>query len=324
MSERPPINTIVHGDTLSVLRTLPDNYIQCCVSSPPYFGLRSYLPDGHPDKHLEIGLEETPTEYIEKLVQVFREVRRVLKNNGVCWLNLGDCYAGSGKGGGGSYALDKMTYAEGLAVPLTSGFKSKDLMMIPARVAIALCADGWYLRQDCIWNKTNAMPESVTDRPTTAHEHIFLLAKNERYFYDADAIAEIALQKRGIPRATPQHKRAHLQSLKTSTLGTHQGYEQKNARSVWMVPTQAFSEAHFAVMPPKLVEPCILAGSRPGDIVLDPFMGSGTVAMVALQHNRNYLGIELNSDYIALAQKRIAVIQPNLWSANMESDGGAA
>ncbi len=409
MSGNNPVNTILQGDTLSVLRTLPDNYIQTCVTSPPYYGLRSYLPDGHPDKHLEIGLEETPAEYIEKLVQVFREVRRVLRPDGICWINLGDSFAGSW----GNYAprgikgmqreqteegkrWERRAYSDTQFLPPTAkvpGFKPKSLMMIPSRVAIALCTDGWILRQDCIWNKLNAMPESVTDRPTTAHEHIFLLTKNERYFYDAQAIAEPAVRPGDIQtfggtkgrNYTPSESDPNYRYGKEQWGRTIECGSVRNKRSVWMVASQGYPDAHFATMPPKLVEPCILAGTSPRTcehcgtpwqriivptghinkretahaphsnptktdstgwahtkrvtdqwqpnckcpnntgggkgIVLDPFIGSGTVAMVALQHNRNYLGIELNPDYIDLAKKRIAIIQPNLWS--VESDGVA-
>lgn len=385
MSDMPPINTIVHGDTLSVLRNLPDNYVQCVVTSPPYYGLRSYLPDGHADKHLEIGLEETPQEYTEKLVLVFREVRRILRPDGICWINLGDSFAGGGSGGAsdkstlkndGRKEIGARNYEQQLNITSfvrkpSVGFKSKDLLMIPARVAIALQEDGWILRQDCIWHKPTAMPESVTDRPTSAHEHLFLLAKSERYFYDAKSIAEPAVSG---------HSSGNDKEWEETS--------ERNKRSVWTVNTQPYPEAHFATMPPKLVEPCILAGTSPvvcehcgapwqriivptghinkrepahaphstptkvdstgwahtkratdqwqpnckcpnntgggKSIVLDPFCGAGTTPLVALQHNRNYLGIELNPDYIALAQKRIAIIQPNLWSIPMESDGSVA
>lgn len=396
MSDIPPINTIVHGDSLSVLKTLPSNYVQCVVTSPPYYALRDYGVEG------QIGLEETPAEYIGKLVQVFREVRRVLREDGVLWLNIGDSYAGGRCGRYDSGENGKFSGPE-IATKcntIPGGFKPKNLLMIPARVAIALQDDGWILRQDCIWHKPTAMPESVTDRPTTAHEHLFLLAKSERYFYDADAIREPLRPKTFTTFGTKHRAQGNdgLGLVKSDNWGRTVVERQPrltldgeiagaNKRSVWTVASQPYSEAHFATMPPKLVEPCILAGTSPAVcehcgtpwqrviiptghinkrepahaphsaptktdstgwahtkratdqwqptckcpnntgggkcIVLDPFMGSGTVAMVVLQHNRNYLGIELNSDYIALAQKRIAIIQPNLWST-MESDGSVA
>jgi DNA modification methylase len=186
------------------------------------------------------------------------------------------------------------------------GLKPKDLVGIPWRVAFALQADGWWLRSDIIWHKPNPMPESVTDRPTKAHEYVFLLTKGERYQYDADAIAEKATQPTGAPRLTAQHKRGVLQDLTASTLGSNQGAETRNARSVWTVATQPFSGAHFATMPPELVRRCILAGSRPGDTVLDPFNGAGTTGLVAQEHGREYVGIELNEEYIAISERRLA------------------
>jgi DNA modification methylase len=317
-------NTILHGDALTRLRELPDCSVQCCVTSPPYFGLRDYGIEG------QIGLEASPQDYITKLVAVFAEVRRVLKNDGTLWLNLGDSYASQGESGL-NVTQRSDTFHGGKADArrrkrtLPIGFKSKDLMMIPARVAIAVCADGWYLRQDVIWHKPTAMPESVVDRPTTAHEHIFLLAKSPRYYYDNEAIMEKREQRNfptweqrkeaGEPlrRGDPAHS-GHTTHF--AGLGAHPNG--RNKRSVWTINTSAYPEAHFATMPPKLIEPCILAGSRPGDIVLDPFMGAGTVALVALQHGRQYIGIELNADYITLAQKRIATIQPTLWDQLFE------
>jgi DNA modification methylase len=311
-------NIILHGDALAMLKTLPDRYVQCVVTSPPYYGLRDYGVSE------QIGLEETPQAYIEKLVSVFREVRRVLKDDGVLWLNIGDSYA-SQAGPQVDQSHTSRTGAQNGAwsgksrrVPI--GLKNKDLMMIPARVAIALQEDGWWLRSDCIWYKPTAMPESVLDRPTTAHEHIFLLAKNEHYHYDADSIREPHVTESNIRDRAKEGVWASGALLTPIGKGMREwnSPQGRNKRTVWTVAAQPYPEAHFATMPPKLVEPCILAGSRAGDIVLDPFMGAGTVALVALQYQRQYLGIELNADYIQLANERIAVVQPRLWTAESE------
>lgn len=323
---------LYNGDCLSVLRTLPANSVQCVVTSPPYWGLRDYGVDG------QIGLESTPDEYVARMVAVFSEVRRVLREDGTCWLNLGDSYAGSGPSGAsyqsettkrregqatdGVFRISKtlaargLTYAEKKPVP-PAGLKPKDLVGIPWRVAFALQADGWWLRQDIIWHKPNPMPESVTDRCTKAHEYIFLLTKSARYFYDAEAVMEDA-----ITNAKSKHwtEREYDQSF----LGTKQkngvkgrpigvaGYSvpgKRNRRSVWSIATQPFSGAHFAVFPPALVEPCVLAGSAENSIVLDPFSGSGTCGLVAIQHGRRYVGIELNPDYFAMSRQRIEAAQ---------------
>lgn len=312
------MNTILQGDALVMLKSLPDNIVQCCVTSPPYYGLRDYGING------QIGLEETPKEYIQKLVDVFREVRRVLKPDGTLWLNLGDSYA-SQAGPQVDDSLDTEGRQKGAwngkSRRPASGFKPKDLMMIPARVAIALQDDGWYLRSDIIWSKPNPMPESVTDRPTKAHEYVFLLSKSERYFYDIDAIREMHMSEQRLNGREPNFA-PHRWIPDGDTFGNHNrsggdgvGYHPsgRNKRSVWTVATHPYPEAHFATMPPKLVEPCILAGSASGDIVLDPFCGAGTVPLVALQHHRRYVGIELNPEYIKLIEKRIAVVQPTLF-----------
>ncbi len=307
-------NTILQGDALAMLATLPDNYVQTCITSPPYYGLRDYGIDG------QIGLENTPEAYMAKLVEVFREVRRVLRPDGTLWVNIGDSYAGGNRGGQSAEMLSKNwhpTYPPG-NVP--SGYKPKDLLMIPAQLALALRADGWYLRSDIIWHKPNCMPESVEDRPTTAHEHIFLLAKNERYYYDADAIAEyaghagkiVSLGEKSFGKR--QADGAGITPSGNGLADTFTVGNTRNKRSVWAIPTMPYSAAHFATFPPKLIEPCILAGSRPGDVVLDPFMGAGTVALVSIRHGRDWLGVELNPEYIKLAEKRIAYVQQNLWS----------
>jgi DNA modification methylase len=317
-------DSILTGDALTILRTLPSESVQCCVTSPPYYGLRDYGIDG------QIGLEETPDEYIAKLVEAFREVRRVLKNDGVLWLNIGDSYAGSMKGmtpDGKAYGGTKQQTNKGsIGVALTdwhkTDLKNKDLIGIPWMLAFALRADGWYLRSDIIWHKPNCMPESVEDRPTKSHEYVFLLSKSSSYYYDADAIREPLAYPERTYGPTSNHKTLELTKQGNRTTGgLHDGRTTyanplgRNKRSVWIIPTSAYSEAHFATMPTKLVETCILAGSSPGDIVLDPFMGAGTVALVAIQHHRHYVGIELNPEYVVLAEKRIATVQQSLWES---------
>jgi len=322
-------NTFLQGDALSMLKTLPDECVQCCVCSPPYFGLRAYLPDGHPDKVLEIGLEETPAQYVAKLVEVFRGVKRVLRSDGVAWVNLGDSYSSgnsgqlvrdSSGGVGGGKVFNSHTQPSSMAShgrPPVKDMKPKNLLGIPWRVAFALQEDDWILRSDVIWHKTNAMPESVKDRPTKAHEYVFLLSKNERYFYDSEAIKEpIAIaDRRGNVRIAYDGK-GNPDSRAFSGNATWLGQDEngRNKRSVWSLPTQSFPGSHFAVMAPKLAETCILAGSSPGDIVLDPFSGAGTTAYVAMQHGRKYIGIELNPEYIKLAEKRLDSIR-GLWEA---------
>lgn len=256
---------------------------------------------------LQIGLEETPEQYIEAMVEVFRCVREILVDDGVLWVNIGDSYNGSGGQGTKPNIMSKEA-AEGRggkAIKVDS-IKSKDLIGIPWMLAFALRADGWYLRQDIIWHKPNPMPESVQDRCTKAHEYIFLLSKSQKYFYDNDAIKEPAHttdesnRDRDASRLNNTPGRTRMAGLKTNH------YEMKNKRSVWTVNTKAYSGAHFAVFPEELIEPCILAGSRVGDVVFDPFMGSGTTAQVAQQLGRQYLGCELNENYKALQDKRVA------------------
>lgn len=297
---------IRQGDCLDVLPTLPAGSVQCVVTSPPYFGLRDYGHDG------QIGLESSPAEYVAKMVAVFREVWRVLADDGVVWLNLGDSYNGSNKGynGNGTWQdrsnVKQGTNAGALGVMPTKvdGLKPKDLMGIPWRVAFALQDDGWILRSDVIWHKPNPMPESVTDRPTKAHEYLFLLTRRTRYYYDHEAIKEPAVRGYAASGFNTGKTAIHQLGRSSDTERVDDGA--RNRRSVWTIATQPYSGAHFATMPPALVEPCILAGSRPGDTILDPFNGSGTVGAVALKHNRRYIGIELNPDYITLAHARIA------------------
>ena len=294
---------ILVGDVRQRLQELPDGSVQCVVTSPPYWGLRDYGHQG------QIGLEQTPDDYVAEMVAVFREVHRVLAQDGTLWLNLGDSYAGGGRGGQSEAKRSnnwQPTYSLHGHVP--TGLKPKDLVGIPWRVAFALQTDGWWLRQDLIWAKPNPMPESVTDRCTKAHEYVFLLTKAAQYRYDHHAVAE--------PSETAGEVRGG--GNKASATGVYmmrqEGQrldrygvtpETRNRRSVWTVATKPYAGAHFAVMPMALVEPCILAGSQPGDTVLDPFAGSGTVGVVALRHGRDFIGIELNPEYAALAESRI-------------------
>jgi DNA modification methylase len=318
------LNTTYPGDCRQLMQVMAATGVraQTCVTSPPYFGLRDY---GHAG---QIGLEATPAAYVAQLVEVFRRVRDVLTDDGTLWLNLGDSYLGGGgfapnapinarrhKSGDRS-AWGKMNPASYAALsakksakPKTApGLKTKDLIGIPWRVAFALQEDGWYLRSDIIWHKPNPMPESVTDRPTKAHEYLFLFAKQPKYYYDAGAIREDVTQYRGgkvIGRGTQGYSKASAGPNGAPQRSQIGGYGladdlKRNARTVWTITPKPFKGAHFACFPPDLVRPCILAGSRPGDTVLDPFMGSGTVAQVAREHGRNYIGCELNTEYIKL------------------------
>jgi len=359
---------LLPGDCMETLKTLPDCSVQCVVTSPPYYGLRDYgtakwsggdekckhnpqKPDGgdRSDRTLplgrggiyknmckcgavridnQIGLEQSPEEYISKLVAVFREVRRVLKPDGTFWLNLGDSFAGSGCGTNDyrtekSRSInksDKMFSKHPPQQKKLDGLKPKDLMMIPARVALALQADGWWLRSEIIWHKPNPMPESVTDRPTKSHEMIYLLAKSQHYFYDAEAIRE-PYQQSSLDRCKyPVAKHAIDEGGGSFGKGIRGDPDRgmivepnsggRNKRDVWTVSTKPYKEAHFATFPPDLIEPCILAGSRIGDTVLDPFNGSGTTGAVSIKHGRDYIGCELNPEYIELTMQRLAQVQP--------------
>ncbi len=340
-------NRILTGDAIATLRTLPNGIADCCVTSPPYWGLRDYGVDG------QIGLERTPDEFVAKIVDVFREVRRVLRDDGTLWLNLGDCYAtgagavGDCPGGGeqgarwrgdasrvlDSYrrdrepcvptgfatntkdpksakALGPLTQPNRMPIP---GLKPKDLVGIPWRVAFALQADGWFLRADIIWSKPNPMPESVKDRPTKSHEYLFLLSKSERYAYDADAIAEPS-QGGASGNVARKLGGAHDNGRTNTHLGSSVPWEDtdgtRNARSVWTIPVQPFSGAHFATFPRELAERCVKAGSKQGGVVLDPFFGAGTTGLAARAHGRDYLGIELNPAYVAIAEERLGARLP--------------
>lgn len=304
------------GDSLQVLRGLDSESVQCCVTSPPYWGLRDYGAEG------QFGLEKTPDEYVAKLVAVFAEVKRVLKNDGTLWLVLGDSYAGGSRGGiGGASTLEggfqsqNQSRAERVArAKVAPGLKPKDLVGIPWLVAFALRSDGWWLRSEIIWHKPSCMPFSGTDRPTTAHESIFLLAKSSRYFYDAAAIEESVTWKGGPKNKSPV-KRSLGAPQNVHKIGAR---ETKNKRSVWKVSLQPYKGAHFATYPPKLIRPCILAGSRPGDTILDPFNGAGTTGLVAIGLGREYIGIDINPEYLELTRKRLAEVPVELFKRGLK------
>lgn len=358
---------ILQGHWIDQLKTLPDASVQCCVTSPPYLGLRSYLKSSDPLKSLELGAEKTPDEYVAKLVEGFREVRRVLKPDAVMFLNLGDSYAGSwGNYGGqnrghgtqrtittGSSAVnpayDGLEQFRPAATNKLPGIKNKDLIGVPWMVAFALRADGWWLRQDIIWAKPNPMPESVTDRCTKSHEYIFLLSKSMKYYFDAAAIrnppsaALVAQIEQGYNgHATKEFDGEGVQNASATKSRIIEGYRNKvdkvrghtrehkgftgkwdklsreeqialgsNKRSVWTVGTKPFKGSHFATFPPDLIRPCILAGSRQGDTVLDPFGGSGTVGQVCKEQGRESILIELNAEYLPLIQRRLATAALN-------------
>jgi len=309
---------IIEGDCIEGMKTLADGCVHTCVTSPPYWGLRDY---GHDD---QLGAEKTPDEFVGNMVKVFREVRRVLRDDGTVWLNLGDSYWSNTLSrkdpvesmwgnrpasdlSDGRDNIPKVNKRGGLgAAP--EGVKPKDLVGIPWRVAFALQADGWYLRQDIIWHKPNPMPEAVTDRCTKAHEYIFMLSKKAQYYYNHDAIKEDAV---GVPHSPgnkkvtqPKEKGARDPALDPDRVWASDG--KRNKRTVWTVTTKPFRGAHFATFPKDLIEPCVLAGCPEGGTVLDPFTGSGTTCVVSLNHGRNFIGTELNPDYIKIATERIS------------------
>jgi DNA modification methylase len=308
------MNKIEFGDCRETMRKWAAEgvKVQTCVTSPPYFGLRDYGHEG------QIGLEQTPKEYITAMVEVFRCVWDVLADDGTLWLNIGDSYYNYRPGKGQS--LSKQSFANNdQDLPQTcarrgnklEGLKEKDLIGIPWMLAFALRADGWYLRQDIIWHKPNPMPESVRDRCTKAHEYIFLLSKSDRYYFDSEALKEPAINAGKIGGSFKGRQGSADYHAQSGGVGSDaKNYETRNRRSVWTVATKPYKGAHFATFPPDLIEPCILAGSRSGDIVLDPFMGSGTTAQVAVENNRRYLGCELNPEYEKLQADRLK--QPKL------------
>ena len=318
------------GDSLEILKTLPDESVHCCVTSPPYWGLRDYGVAG------QLGLEKTPEEYVEKVVAIFREVRRALRKDATCWINLGDSYAAGGNGGhskGETFHGHAQRAGDRTGTPKKPppGLKPKDMVGIPWRVAFALQADGWWLRSDIIWAKPNPMPESVTDRPTKAHEYVFLLSKSARYFFDQEAVKEPYQYGRDHHRnadippdshvpGSPIHTGLRRSGNKFRKIGDQRGrpdshiggsvpWEEdeggRNLRTVWTINTEPFPEAHFATFPQRLVEPCIKASCPRGGIVLDSFMGSGTTGVVAVKLERDFIGIELNPDYYRMAERRI-------------------
>ena len=307
------LNKIYQGDALVMLRELPDEIVNCVVTSPPYYGLRNYGVAG------QIGLEESPEKYIERLTEVFMECRRVLKKDGTMWIVIGDSYAGSGRGIGDinkKGVQQKASYAGDFLKPYRlNGYKNKDLMGIPWALAFSLRASGWYLRQDIIWAKPNPMPESVRDRCTKAHEYIFLLSKSTKYYFNHEAMLEPAKYdgRKTTTHAGSAKYHNNATGLSTQSLskGGRERWQMKdgkymrNRRSVWAVPTRSFKGAHFATFPTDLIKTCIQAGCPQGGVVLDPFMGAGTTAVVARELGNNYIGIELNGDYIKIAEDRI-------------------
>lgn len=307
--------SVITGDCLTTLKNMPDETINCCVTSPPYFGLRDYGHDG------QIGLEESPEKFVEKMIEVFREVKRVLTDDGTLWLNIGDTYNGYNGNRGRGPGLNKNNHSAMPSLPTGSGLttssvKNKELIGIPWRLALALQSDGWYLRQDIIWHKPNPMPESVRDRCTKAHEYIFLLTKSPRYYFDSDAIREPVKSTKGNAKSfrgggsyTGGNSFNNHSEKDRETHGNQPNQDGKrNKRSVWTISTKPYKGAHFATFPPDLIEPCILSGCPSGGIVLDPFGGSGTTAGVAVKNGRNAILCELNPDYVQLIDKRVKSI----------------
>jgi len=321
---------IINADAIQGLQSIETATVDTCITSPPYYMLRNYGVEG------QIGLEQTPDMYICRLVEVFREVRRVLRDDGTLWVVIGDSYAGSSTGGGADYKQESNRGSKsvrGLLTPAADGIKFKDLIGIPWMLAFALRADGWFLRQDIIWEKPNPMPESVKDRCTKAHEYIFLLSKSHRYYFDTDAISEPVADstlkrigqdleyQRGsyrqpgrdkpmkavLPRYGGKKYTENPEVFFRTKSGNAYDYKPlRNKRSVWTIPTKPYKEAHFATFPVELIEPCILAGSRHGGLILDPFAGSGTTGVGALRHGRRFIGIDINPEYCGIAEKRLA------------------
>lgn len=300
--------TLHHGDALDVVRTLPDGSVNCCVTSPPYFGLRDYGQEG------QYGLEATPADYVEKLRALFAEIRRVLADDGTLWLNLGDSYAGKANAGR-ALTKNRGRNLQPVGYPVQRNMLAhapyKGLLLIPSRVAIALQDDGWTLRNDVVWAKTNAMPESVTDRLANRHEHFFMLTKGPHYWFDLDPIredhAEVSVRRaqphrtapgRAAREGLPYEGVASPQTMRVDQM-THPGG--RNPGDVWSIPTQPFPGAHFAVMPGELARRAVLSGCKPGGVVLDPFSGSGTTGLAAQRAGRRYVGIDLNAAYLDLS-----------------------
>ncbi len=359
---------IINKDALEGLKGIDDESIQCCVTSPPYWGLRDYGVDG------QLGLEPTLDEYVAKMVEVFQEVKRVLRKDGTCWVNMGDAYAGGGRGGNPAESKHRKQAANvgSLINPskIPANLKPKDMIGMPWRIAFALqqpdlkCCGceasshqsawgkfpngrmicpvcmkskgceisepGWYLRSDIIWAKPNPMPESVTDRPTKSHEYIFLLTKSAKYYYDADAIKQDSLTgDMRIPKGSEgmwkmdgrskEKRKTGLRKQDALGLPTYEGFNSRyippqktNRRTIWNIPTQPYPKAHFATFPEKIPQLCILAGSKRGDMILDPFLGSGTTGLVAQNEGRECIGIELNPEYAEMARERTRYTQESL------------
>ncbi len=313
------MTTFYEGHALDILRALPSGSARTCVTSPPYYSLRDYSlpPSTWGDGWLGcLGAEDTPWQYVAHLAEVFREVRRVLTDDGTLWLNLGDSYAGSGRGPTGKNGIGNQGKRQGFTdhgARTYDGIKAKDLIGIPWMVAFALRADGWYLRQDIVWAKPNPMPESVRDRCTRSHEYIFMLSKQARYYYGADAVKEPCVTADD-PRNRPDYKPRRSRNVggRTDGLTTSSGCLTfpsggRNKRDVWTVPTRGYPGAHFATFPPKLIEPCILAGSAVGDTILDPFGGSGTTSLVARDLGRHSIYIDQSAEYAEMARQRLAL-----------------
>jgi DNA modification methylase len=312
------------GDSLEVLKSMDDESVNCCVTSPPYWALRNYDHDG------QLGQEHTPEEYVDKLVEIMGEVHRVLRSDGTLWLNLGDSYVGSGAKGQWKDPKNKKGrngQSEKANNNKVAGLKPKDMVGIPWRVAFALQADGWWLRSDIIWHKPNPMPIPVNDRPTSCHEHIFLLSKSQKYYYDKDAILEPLKDpnKKDGPNCSGFGGNKHAKNKDKTLNNAYSGslydatkLKGKNKRDVWTISTSSYKEAHFAVYPPKLIEPCILAGCPDDGIVLDPFSGSGTTGVVAMNNGKNYIGIELNPEFAELSHQRIKDQVPNTLTEFMD------
>jgi DNA modification methylase len=300
---------LLHGDVLDMLKTLDSESAHCCVTSPPYWNLRDYGVEG------QLGLEKTPQEYIAKMVEVFREVRRVLRKDGTCWLNVGDSYNGGGPNHSKNVPLNPKQAtnfgSQGARDRLVDGLKPKDLCLIPFRLAIALQEDGWWVRSDIIWAKPNPMPESVTDRPPKSHEYMFLLTKSAKYYFDQEAVREGVTgnshEGRKDNNLSPKYNDNDMDGFNQRAGTWKQTYlpSSRNIRTVWTIPTQPTPEAHFATFPEALIVPCIKAGCPEGGTVLDPFFGSGTTGIVAKKLQRKWIGIELNAEYIKIAEKRI-------------------
>jgi len=319
---------IINADALDALRAIEAATVDVCITSPPYYNLRDYGTDG------QIGLEKTPEEYIDRLLAVFREIRRTLKDGGTLWVNIGDSYATSSNARPPANTRNKHGHT---VKEIPKGYKPKDLIGIPWMLAFALRADGWYLRQDIIWHKPNAMPESVTDRCTKAHEYIFMLSKSEHYYFNQDAIAErcgpntharisqdlinqISAHRANGGKKTNGPAKAASQKTQqgeTGAIKNNPSWDQsvclpvtkRNKRSVWTIPAKGCKDAHFATFPPDLIRPCVLAGSRPGGVILDPFFGSGTTGLVAAEEGRRYIGIDINPQYCEIAKKRLAQVR---------------